>query len=216
MATALRDLPKYLVLDPVSTVRIEMRLEAPACEIDVELDNPRAGRSFVLLIGQVGGPVRSTGSSCRARENLLRPSGSGVLRAAARQPPARTADPATPGAGCGDAHASCGVETAPTDGPTPSRGLGDAGRPASPTGASPGPSGTSQLRAWWARLRGDRADLSTDPIPRGRLRRCPARGVGRSLALPGRMHRAQATRGTLRRLETPGGSRLSPNAGRAS
>lgn len=56
MATALRDLPKYLVLDPVSTVRIEMRLEAPACEIDVELDNPRAGRSFVLLIGQVGGP----------------------------------------------------------------------------------------------------------------------------------------------------------------
>lgn len=56
MATALHDLPKYLVLNPVSTVRIEMRLEAPACEIDVELDNPRAGRSFVLLIGQVGGP----------------------------------------------------------------------------------------------------------------------------------------------------------------
>ena len=56
MATALRDLPKYLVLNPVSTVRIEMRLEAPACEIDVELDNPRPGRSFVLLIGHVGGP----------------------------------------------------------------------------------------------------------------------------------------------------------------
>ena len=56
MATALPDLPKYLVLNPVSTVRIEMRLEGPACEIDVELDNPRTGRSFVLLIGQVGGP----------------------------------------------------------------------------------------------------------------------------------------------------------------
>ncbi|MGA8542084.1 MAG: hypothetical protein WB947_00860 [Thermoplasmata archaeon] len=56
MATALRDLPKYLVLNPVSTVRIEMRLESPACEIDVELDNPRPGRSFVLLIGQTGGP----------------------------------------------------------------------------------------------------------------------------------------------------------------
>ncbi len=56
MATALRDLPKYLVLDPVSTVRIEMRLESPACEIDVELDNPKSGRSFVLLIGRVGGP----------------------------------------------------------------------------------------------------------------------------------------------------------------
>ena len=56
MVTALRDLPKFLVLNPVSTVRIEMQLEAPACEIDVELDNPKAGRSFVLLIGQVGGP----------------------------------------------------------------------------------------------------------------------------------------------------------------
>jgi hypothetical protein len=56
VATALRDLPKFLVLNPVSTVRIEMRLEAPACEIDVELDNPRPGRSFVLLICQVGGP----------------------------------------------------------------------------------------------------------------------------------------------------------------
>jgi hypothetical protein len=56
VATALRDLPKFLVLNPVSTVRIEMLLEAPACEIDVELDNPRPGRSFVLLIGHPGGP----------------------------------------------------------------------------------------------------------------------------------------------------------------
>lgn len=56
MATALRDLPKYLVLNPVSTVRIELTLSAPACEIDVELDNPRPGRSFVLLLGHPGGP----------------------------------------------------------------------------------------------------------------------------------------------------------------
>lgn len=56
MATALSDLPKFLVLNPVSTVRIEIQLESNACEIDVELDNPRPGRSFVLLIGQVGGP----------------------------------------------------------------------------------------------------------------------------------------------------------------
>jgi hypothetical protein len=54
--TALRDLPKYLVLNPVSTVRLEMKLEGPACEIDVELDNPGPGRSFVLLIGHPGGP----------------------------------------------------------------------------------------------------------------------------------------------------------------
>ncbi len=56
MPTALSDLPKFLVLEPMSTVRIEVRLDAPACEIDVELENPRAGRSFVLLIGRVGGP----------------------------------------------------------------------------------------------------------------------------------------------------------------
>jgi hypothetical protein len=56
VTVALRDLPKYLVLDPLATVRITMRLEAPACEIDVELDNPAPGRSFVLLIGHPGGP----------------------------------------------------------------------------------------------------------------------------------------------------------------
>ncbi|MGI0131124.1 MAG: hypothetical protein ACREDE_10915 [Thermoplasmata archaeon] len=56
MSTGLRDLPRFLVLNPASTVRIEIRLESPACEIDVELDNPRPGRSFVLLIGHEGGP----------------------------------------------------------------------------------------------------------------------------------------------------------------
>ena len=56
MAVALADLPKFLVLEPLSTVRVEMRLTAPACEIDVELENPATGRSFVLLIGHKGGP----------------------------------------------------------------------------------------------------------------------------------------------------------------
>jgi len=56
VAIALRDLPRYLVLDPTSTVRVEMRLHTPACEIDVELDNPKPGRSFVLLIGHKNGP----------------------------------------------------------------------------------------------------------------------------------------------------------------
>jgi len=56
VAVALRDLPKYLVLEPMSTVRVEMLLDAPACEIDVKLDNPRPGRSFVLLIGHKDGP----------------------------------------------------------------------------------------------------------------------------------------------------------------
>ena len=56
MAVALRDLPKFLVLEPMSTIRLEMLLDAPSCEIDVELDNPRPGRSFVLLIGHKDGP----------------------------------------------------------------------------------------------------------------------------------------------------------------
>lgn len=56
MAVALADLPRFLVLDPLSTVRVEMLLVAPACEIDVELENPKPGRSFVLLIGHKDGP----------------------------------------------------------------------------------------------------------------------------------------------------------------
>ncbi|HYA58123.1 MAG TPA: hypothetical protein VEH57_06650 [Thermoplasmata archaeon] len=56
MAVGLARLPRFLVLEPVSTVRIEIELEAPACEIDVELENPRPGRSFVLLIGHKEGP----------------------------------------------------------------------------------------------------------------------------------------------------------------
>lgn len=56
MSVALRDLPRFLVLEPTSTVRIDMRVDAPSCEIEVRLDNPRPGRSFVLLIGHPGGP----------------------------------------------------------------------------------------------------------------------------------------------------------------
>jgi len=56
VAVALPDLPRFLILNPLSTVRVEMRLSSPACEIDVELDNPGPGRSFVLLIGHKDGP----------------------------------------------------------------------------------------------------------------------------------------------------------------
>jgi hypothetical protein len=56
MALALRELPKYLVLAPASTIRLDMHLEAPACEIDVALNNPSPGRSFILLIGHRDGP----------------------------------------------------------------------------------------------------------------------------------------------------------------
>jgi len=68
VAVALKDLPKYLVLAPTATARIEMRLDEPACEIDVALDNPRPGRSFVLLIGHTHGPfVQRVRLSGRAR-----------------------------------------------------------------------------------------------------------------------------------------------------
>jgi hypothetical protein len=56
VSTALPDLPRYLVLEPVSTIRLEIDLASPACEIDVELENPRPGRSFLLLIGHRDGP----------------------------------------------------------------------------------------------------------------------------------------------------------------
>ena len=57
VALSLARLPRYIVLEPVSTVRFEVALGRPACEIDVEIQNPRPGRSFLLLIGPQGGPV---------------------------------------------------------------------------------------------------------------------------------------------------------------
>ena len=53
---ALQDLPKYLVVEPSSTLRLDIHLDSPACEIDISLDNPKPGRSFVLMIGHPGGP----------------------------------------------------------------------------------------------------------------------------------------------------------------
>jgi hypothetical protein len=65
VALPLGRLPRYLVLEPVSTVRFEVNLSRPPCAIDVELENPKPGRSFLLLVGPQGGPlvqrVRLTG-----------------------------------------------------------------------------------------------------------------------------------------------------------
>ncbi len=67
-ASSLANLPRYLVLDPVATVRIEVELERLASELDVEIQNPRPGRTFVLLIGPKGGPfLRRMRLSGRAR-----------------------------------------------------------------------------------------------------------------------------------------------------
>jgi hypothetical protein len=61
-------LPRFLIIEPVSTVRLEMELDRPSCEIDVELQNPGPGRSFVVMIGHRGGPfVQRMRLSGRAR-----------------------------------------------------------------------------------------------------------------------------------------------------
>lgn len=68
MASGIASLPKFLVIEPVSTVRLEMELDRPACEIDVELQNPGPERSFVVMIGHRGGPfVQRLRLSGRAR-----------------------------------------------------------------------------------------------------------------------------------------------------
>jgi hypothetical protein len=53
----LAQLPRYLILEPTSSVRLEVALVRPACEIDVGLESPKPGRSFLLLIGPEGGPM---------------------------------------------------------------------------------------------------------------------------------------------------------------
>jgi len=68
MGAGLGSLPRFLIIEPVSTVRLEMELDRPSCEIDVELQNPAPGRSFVVMIGHRGGPfVQRLRLSGRAR-----------------------------------------------------------------------------------------------------------------------------------------------------
>jgi hypothetical protein len=53
----LAQLPRYLILEAESSVRLEVGLVRPACEIDIGLETPKPGRSFLLLIGPEGGPM---------------------------------------------------------------------------------------------------------------------------------------------------------------
>ncbi|MCI4369100.1 MAG: hypothetical protein L3K09_06025 [Thermoplasmata archaeon] len=52
----LPDVPKYIVLEPGGGLALTIRLDAPACEIDVRMENEGPRRSFVLMIGHPGGP----------------------------------------------------------------------------------------------------------------------------------------------------------------
>ena len=57
MAVSLARLPRFLVLEPVSTMRFEIALPARACEISVEAEDPRPDRTFLLMLGPPGGPL---------------------------------------------------------------------------------------------------------------------------------------------------------------
>jgi len=57
VAVSLDRLPRYLVLEPMSTVRFEISPVRPSSMVDVALENPAPGRSFLLLVGPPGGPL---------------------------------------------------------------------------------------------------------------------------------------------------------------
>ncbi|MGA7923571.1 MAG: hypothetical protein WCA77_06305 [Thermoplasmata archaeon] len=56
MSVELRELPRFMVLEPGAGIRVELKLTVPACEIDAQLDAPRPGKSFILMIGHRDGP----------------------------------------------------------------------------------------------------------------------------------------------------------------
>jgi hypothetical protein len=56
MTLELAELPRYMVIEPGAGVRLDIRLTSPACEIDAEIEAPRPGKSFILMIGHKGGP----------------------------------------------------------------------------------------------------------------------------------------------------------------
>ncbi|MCI4330098.1 MAG: hypothetical protein L3K01_08805 [Thermoplasmata archaeon] len=57
MAIAISELPRYLVLEPGGGIRLDMHLEAAACEFDLALESPRPGRSFIVMIGHRSGAI---------------------------------------------------------------------------------------------------------------------------------------------------------------
>ena len=57
MAIAISELPRYLVLEPGGGIRLDMHLEASACEFDLSLESPRPGRSFIVMIGHRSGTI---------------------------------------------------------------------------------------------------------------------------------------------------------------
>ena len=51
----LEELPRVVVLEPGKGVRMEIKLESPACELEFRLAGEAPGRSFVLMVGHKNG-----------------------------------------------------------------------------------------------------------------------------------------------------------------
>ncbi|MCI4321794.1 MAG: hypothetical protein L3K05_05760 [Thermoplasmata archaeon] len=57
MAIGLRDLPKFLVLEPGGGIRLDVHLDSSACEFEMALENERPGRSFIVMLGHRAGTI---------------------------------------------------------------------------------------------------------------------------------------------------------------
>ena len=67
MAASLRDLPAFLVLEARGGVRLPLKLEATACELELKLETERPEASFIAMVSQRDGTwvqrVRLAGSA---------------------------------------------------------------------------------------------------------------------------------------------------------
>lgn len=57
MPIALQELPRFVVLEPGGGIRLDLHLDATACEFDLALQNERPGRSFIVMIGHKAGTI---------------------------------------------------------------------------------------------------------------------------------------------------------------
>jgi hypothetical protein len=57
MPIALQELPRFVVLEPGGGIRLDLHLDASACEFDVALQNEKPGRSFIVMIGHRAGAI---------------------------------------------------------------------------------------------------------------------------------------------------------------
>jgi hypothetical protein len=51
----LENLPKVIILEPGQGVRVDLRMDSPACEFEFRLAREAPGRSFILMIGHKNG-----------------------------------------------------------------------------------------------------------------------------------------------------------------